>query len=88
MLGRCSFVFYLLQLISTVNSKFWLRQVLIATAVVQLTLNIAAITQFMSQCGMHTTALWDISMKGWCVSPLVETYLGFVVSGQPLNPYG
>ena len=82
--GRISFAITLLLIISNNVAHKHIRVILWLTIAQQVIINVITLVQIYTQCGTHLNALWnpELDPTVLCQSPHVETYMGYVQSGQ------
>lgn len=82
-LGRISVALYQLRLLRMATWS-WKNTILVLVLIAQPLINLIALVEIYSQCGLHVSALWNPAVKevATCLSPDVETNLGYAQSGM------
>jgi hypothetical protein len=81
--ARISFAFFLLKF---TGPRKLLKWALWSVIWLQFVVNVAVIVQILVQCH-HIASLWDPQVKGYCMSPLVQVYFGYVLGGELLSGF-
>ncbi|KAI9706884.1 MAG: hypothetical protein M1820_004663 [Bogoriella megaspora] len=85
MLGRISFASFLLAVLGPTDR--WFRISLWVIIVVQVLQDAAIIIELFTQCGTHTSALWDPNLNPaeLCIPLTLQTFLAYFSSGTPAS---